>query len=259
MNKLICCDAVVGLKTLPDDSIPLVVTSPPWDDMRKYGRHEWTFEKFETIASHLWRVVGQGGVVCWHVADQIKDCSETLSSFRQALHFQHLGFCVNTLVIDSYMPGKPKYRYGSGVQYVFVLSKGCPLVFQPICDVPNKSAGEIEVFNNRDADGELHYSHPKVVKAFRARNAVWRFNNGGRTDPDLTRQHPAVFNERLVRDLIRSFSVTGNIVLDCFSGVGTTAAVALAEGRRYLGFEINPEYHELAVERLRRTSARLVA
>jgi site-specific DNA-methyltransferase (adenine-specific) len=208
---------------------------------------------------HLWRVVGQGGVVCWHVADQIKDCSETLTSFRQALHFQQLGFCVNTLIIDSHMPGTHKYRYGLGVQYVFVLSKGCPRVFNPICDVPNKSAGEIEVFNNRDADGELHYSHPKVVKAFRTRNAVWRYINGGRTDPDLTRNHPAIFNERLVRDLIRSFSVTGNIVLDCFSGVGTTAAVALAEGRRYLGFEINPEYHELAVERLRRTSARLVA
>ena len=108
MNRLICCDAVVGLTTLSDESIPLVVTSPPWDDIRKYGGHAWNFEKFETIATHLWRVVRQGGVVCWHVADQVKDFSETLTSFRQALHFQKLGFCVNTIIVDTHTPGTRK-------------------------------------------------------------------------------------------------------------------------------------------------------
>jgi DNA modification methylase len=260
MNKLICCDAVVGLKPLPDESIPLVVTSPPWDNMRKYGGHQWTFGKFETIADHLWRVIRQGGVVCWHVADQVKDCSETLTSFRQALHFRQLGFVVNTLVIDSHTPGARKYRYGfTGVQYVFVLSKGCPQVFQPICDVPNKTAGEIGRMSRRNADGEIISRVPRIVKAFRSRGAVWHCQPGSHCDKDLIRSHPAVFNEKLVRDLIRSFSVTGNVVLDCFSGAGTTAMVALIEGRRYLGFEIHRPYHELAVERLRRTSARLVA
>ena len=256
MNKLICCDAVAGLKTLSDESIPLVVTSPPWDDIRKYGGHSWDFE---AVADHLWRVVGQGVVVCWNVADQVRKGSETLSSFRQALHFRQLGFCVNTLIIDTHSPGARKYRYGVGVQYVFVLSKGYPRVFNPICDVPNKTAGEATVFHDRDTDGTFTYSSPEVVKAFRARNAVWRCHNGGNTDKDLTRHHPAVFNERLVRDLIRSYSRTGDHVLDCFSGVGTTAMVALTEGRRFFGIEINPEYHKLAVKRLRRTSARLVA
>jgi hypothetical protein len=257
VNKLICCDAVVGLQTLPDESIPLVVTSPPWGDMRKYGGHSWDFE---AVADHLWRVVGQGGVVCWHVADQIKDCSETLTSFRQALHFRQLGFVVNTLIIDSHTPGTRKYRYGfTGVQYVFVLSKGCPQVFRPICDVPNKTVGEIGRFSKRNANGETLTRCPRIVKPFRVRDAVWQCRSGSHSHKDLTKSHPAVFDEKLVRDLIRSFSVSGNVVLDCFSGVGTTAMVALIEGRRYLGFEIHRPYHELAVERLRRTSARLVA
>ena len=256
MNQLICCDAVDGLKTLPNESIPLVVTSPPWDDMREFGGHSWDFE---AVADHLWRVIVPGGVICWHVANQVQNNSETLTSFRQALHFQRLGFCVNTLVIDTHIPGTRKFRYGHGVQFVFVLSKGKPLVFSPICDVPNKQAGEVRVFYSRDANGDFHYSRPKVVKPYRARDAVWHHMNGGHSDRDLTKSHPAVFNERLVRDLIRSYSVTGNVVLDCFSGSGTTAVVALTEGRRYLGFEINSEYHELALKRLRRTSARLVA
>ena len=255
-NRLICCDAVVGLETLPDESVPLVVTSPPWDDRRKYGGHAWDFG---AVANHLWRVVRQGGVVCWHVADQVKDFSETLTSFRQVLHFRQLGFYVNTIIVDAHLPGTRKLRYGNAVQFVFVLSKGYPQVFNPLCDVPNKAAGNVRNFHKRDVNGDSHYSGPKTVKPFRVRDAVWRYSNGGHSDRDLTTLHPAVFNERLVQDLIRSYSVTGQTVLDCFSGIGTTAVVALTEGRRYLGFEINPDYHELAVRRLRRTGRRLVA
>ena len=248
-NKLVCCDAVAGLETLPDESIPLVVTSPPWDDRRKFGGHSWNFK---AVANHLWRVIRQGGVVCWHVADQVKAFSETLTSFRQALYFQELGFLVNTIVVDAYTPGTRQFRYGNAVQFVFVLSKGKPNVFNPISDVPNETAGKVKIFHSRDANGDSHHSSPKIVKPYRVKDAVWPCSNGGHSDRDLTRFHPAVFNERLVQDLIRSYSVAGNVVLDCFSGVGTTAKIALLNNRRYLGFEIHQLYHDLAVKRLER-------
>ncbi|MDX2039571.1 MAG: hypothetical protein SFX72_23230 [Isosphaeraceae bacterium] len=72
MNKLIQCDALTGLADVPDESIPLVVTSPPWGKTRNYGRHEFDFE---AVASELWRVVEPGGVVCWEYKDQVEDGS----------------------------------------------------------------------------------------------------------------------------------------------------------------------------------------
>jgi DNA modification methylase len=123
--------------------------------------------------------------------------------------------------------------------------------------VVNKTAGITKPFLRRDADGVFHAGPLKTVARYRTRSAVWQNTYGAHTDADLTRIHPAVFSERLVRDLIHTYSNTGDIVLDCFSGTGTTAAVALTEGRRYLGFEINDEYHDIAIQRLKRTAKRI--
>lgn len=253
MNKLFCCDNVVGMKThVADQSIPLVVTSPPWDDVHEYGGHFWDFEE---VARQLWRVITPGGVVCWHVGDQLVDGCETLTSFKQALFFQSLGFKVNTLVIDVYSAGKTRRRYGvRPVQYVFCCSKGSPAVFNPRRNVPNKHAGEINSFTN-NRNGVRKYSYA-LVQDFRCRNAVWKVNNGCHTEKDLASQHPAPANERLFHDLIYSYSLPCQIVLDCFNGQGTTTAVAFQMGRRYLGFEIDPLNHNLAVERMARTIAK---
>ena len=64
-------------------------------------------------------------------------------------------------------------------------------------------------------------------------------------------EHEAQFPEELARRVIRLFSAPGDLVLDPFAGSGTTTAVAAAEGRRYLGFELMPKYAELATRRLR--------
>jgi len=255
MNKLICCDCVEGLKTLPTGSIPLVITSPPWDDLRQYCGFDWDFK---TTAEELHRVISPRGVCCWHVADQVSNGTESLTSFKQALYFRSIGFLVNTLVIDQHIPNRHLHRYGQTVQFVFVLSKGNPKVFHPIKDVPNASAGHVRPFNNRDVDGTQRYQYdPPPISDFRCRSAVWWISAGGHSDGDITRHHPAVFNERLVKDLMVSFSDAGQVVLDPFSGVGTVAVVALKEGRRYLGFEISPQYHALSLKRVARWSAKL--
>jgi site-specific DNA-methyltransferase (adenine-specific) len=77
-------DGVEGMKLLPDESIPLVVTSPPWDNIRTFGGHPF---HFEPMANEIWRVLMPGGVVCWHVADQIKGHTESGTSARQKLYF----------------------------------------------------------------------------------------------------------------------------------------------------------------------------
>ena len=88
-NNIYNCDCLYGLKNIDDESIDLVVTSPPYDDLRKYSGFSWDFEE---TARELFRVVKKNGVVVWIVADSVIKGSETGNSFRQALFFKACGF-----------------------------------------------------------------------------------------------------------------------------------------------------------------------
>lgn len=258
-NKLICMDGIEGMKTLPDESIPMVVTSPPWDKIRDFGGHPF---HFEPMADQLWRVLMPGGVVCWHVADQIKDHSESGTSARQKLYFQELGFSVNTLVIDVIAGNtRPSRRYGASLQYVFVLSKGRPRVFNPIQDIENRYAGQKKRIFNRQPNGTMYFRREHVIPTHGRRTAIWHYATGlhHTSNDSEAYKHPALMPEQLVADLILSWSSDGDVVLDPMSGSGTTAKMALLNNRRYLGFEIHREYHDMAVKRLERATEKYLA
>ena len=80
-NRIYTMDCVEGMRQLPDDSIDLTVTSPPYDNLRNY--HGFTFD-FASVARELFRVTKPGGVVVWVVSDATIKGSETGTSFRQA-------------------------------------------------------------------------------------------------------------------------------------------------------------------------------
>ncbi len=88
-NKVICGDCLEVMKGIPDKSIDMVLTSPPYDNLRTYNGY--TFD-FEGIAKELYRIVKDGGVVVWVVGDATIKGSETGTSFRQALFFNEIGF-----------------------------------------------------------------------------------------------------------------------------------------------------------------------
>jgi len=78
-------DCLKRMKEIPDGSIDLVVTSPPYDDLRDYNKSsEWNFEIFKAIANEMKRVLKQNGVIVWIVNDSTIKGSESGSSFRQA-------------------------------------------------------------------------------------------------------------------------------------------------------------------------------
>ena len=78
------------------------------------------------------------------------------------------------------------------------------------------------------------------------RKNIWRYGvGGGKTG------HPAVFPEELANDHIISWSNEGDIVLDPFSGSGTTHKMALLNNRRFIGFEISQEYIDIETQRLK--------
>jgi len=257
-NRLYHGCGIAGMRLLPDHTIPLTVTSPPYDGIREFGGHPFYFKP---MARELWRVTAEGGVVCWHVQEGISNGSESGTSSEQRLYFRDLGFRLHHTMIVETVGGhiSRQNRYGASLQYVFVLSKGKPRTFNPICDVPNKHAGKKTGFYQRRTDGSIRHQATVEIKEMRVRGPVWRLNPGVHTtrDPEA-RQHPALMHEELARDLIVSWSNEGDVILDPMSGAGTTAKMAFLNGRRYLGFEIFREYHDLATARLETTAESLL-
>ena len=90
MIQLYNGDCLELMKNIPDGSVDLTVTSPPYDNLRKYNGNidQWCFDKFKLIAEELYRITKNGGVVVWVVGDGTVKGSETATSFKQALYFK---------------------------------------------------------------------------------------------------------------------------------------------------------------------------
>ena len=99
--ELWCGDCLELMNNVPDNSIDLTVTSPPYDNLRTYNGNisQWSFEKFQEIARELYRVTATGGVVVWVVGDATIKGSETGTSFKQALWFKECGFNLHDTMI----------------------------------------------------------------------------------------------------------------------------------------------------------------
>ena len=231
-------------EAIPDQSIDLVVTSPPYDNLRTYGGHTWDFEG---LAAELWRTIKPGGVVVWIVNDATVDGSETGTSFRQALHFKEIGFSIaDTMIWEKTGQGAIGNLYWSNFEFMFVLCKGKLKTFNPICDRKNAiTTGTVRTNCRRNKDGGS--DSIRVVE----RTEVGRRFNVWRIGEQQGSQHPAPFPEPIARDHILSWSNEGDTVLDPFSGSGTTLKMARLMGRKGIGIEIHQDYCGIAVERLR--------
>lgn len=229
------------MERMPDNSIDLVLTSPPYDDLRSYNGYEFDFK---SIATELWRVTKHGGVMVWVVGDASIKGSETGSSFRQALQFMELGFHLHDTMIyeknSSTFPARADgNRYTQIFEYMFVFSKGKPATANLIKDKPNKWAGY------KDFSGKLKNPVPE----YSPRTNIWRYVtsfNGVK--------HPAPFPEALAADHIITWSNVGDIVYDPFIGSGTTAKMALLQDRKYIGSEVSAEYVAIANDRIKKMS-----
>lgn len=238
LNKITCGDNCDLLGLLPRECIDLVVTSPPYDDLRTYGGHTWDFYG---VAWQLKRVLKPGGVIVWVVADSTKDGSETGSSMEQALFFKRLGLNLHDTMIYA-KAGQPRLgrgqdcRYQQQWEYMFVLSKGKPKTTNMLTR-STMNAGKLVKRTCRDNHSDVLNTTETVVSAETIADNFWFY--GEKADG---KGHPAIFPPKLAKDHVFSWSNPGDVVLDPFSGSGTTAKAAKELGRQYIGFEINPEY-----------------
>ena len=245
------------LKEFPDECIDLVVTSPPYDDLRDYnGEVAWDFDVFREIAKELYRVMKKGGVVVWVIGDKTVKGNKSSTSFRQALYFQEIGFDMYDVIIYEKAGSGPPHpnRYFNSFEYMFVLSKGKPKTVNILKDKPNKWAGHSTYgeVTRREKDGSLTNKGKKTVGQYGIRTNIWRYANGKgfSTKDDIAYEHPAIFPERLVRDHIASWSNQGDIVLDPFGGSGTTSKVAHLMGREWVLIDAVEKYCEIARRRM---------
>jgi DNA modification methylase len=239
-------DCVERMRTLASASIHLVVTSPCYDQLRTYGGHTWDFE---ATARELFRVLCDGGVVCWNVGDSVVEGSETLTAFKQAIFFKEVcGFRIHdTMIYEKTNPGNPsdrQGRYNQCIEYIFILSKGRPRTFNPIRDKPNATAGVMRF-------GKKTRRDRKPAAEFGLRGNCWRGNTAAQENCCGEREHPAPMPKWLARDLIRSWSNPGDTVLDPMAGSFTTCVSALELGRKTIGIEIHEPYVQLGREACR--------
>lgn len=251
IDKIYNEDCLEGMKRIDDASVDCVVTSPPYDNLRKYGgvAEGWNFDKFKAIAQQIARVLKQGGVCVWVVSDGVVNGSETGTSFRQALYFMECGLTLyDTMIWEKPSPQAPtEGRYYDVFEYMFIICKGKkPASLNFICDHKNVSAGTVSTRETRScAEDRKPTDKKRVVKDYSRRFNVWQISrdNGGTG-------HPAVFPFRLAHDHILSWSEVGGVVLDPFLGSGTTAIACIKEHRHFLGFELNKEYFDIAQRRI---------
>jgi site-specific DNA-methyltransferase (adenine-specific) len=251
LNKIICGDSIELCKQLGNECVDLTITSPPYDDLRKYNGFVWDFKG---IADELYRITKYGGVVVWVVSDKTKNGSETGTSFRQALYFKEIGFNLHdTMIYASDKPPLSHNRYEQKFEYMFVFSKGKPKTFNPIME-DCKYAGEGKGARTfRHTGEELQETHTKKpVQDKKIKGNIWAYSTGFNksTKDKIAFKHPAIFPEKLVEDHILSWSNEGDLILDCFMGSGTTAKMAILNNRNYIGFELSQEYVDIAEDRL---------
>ena len=261
LNKNILGDFTSMSHLIDNESIDLILTSPPYDNLRTYNdkvfenKNNFSFD-FNKFSSEFYRILKVGGVLVWVVGDQVKNGGETANSFRQVLGFINDGFTLYDTMI--YMkngsPFPEKRRYSQVFEYMFILTKGKPKTVNLIKDKENKWSG----FSNfgkrvmRTKDGNLKEMPKFTIAEYGTRYNVWKYNTGKNysTKDIIAFNHPAIFPEELAEDHILSWSNENDIVLDPMVGSGTTSKMAKLNKRNFIGFDINEEYIDISNKRI---------
>jgi site-specific DNA-methyltransferase (adenine-specific) len=185
-----------------DNSIDMVLTSPPYDNLRVYKGYQFPFE---AIAKQLYRITKPGGVIVWIVADATINGSETGTSFKHALGFKEIGFNIHDTMIfkkKNPIPQIYRQRYNNEFEYMFIFSKGQVKTHNPIM-VPCLHANlELNgtTYKNYSKSQQKREKIANPVKSEKIKGNVWDYVVGKNLADQAAKDHPAPFPYELAKD-----------------------------------------------------------
>ena len=235
-NKILC-QSSENMESLPEHSIHLMVTSPPYNARKEYDR-DLSLDVYLDMLDRVWRetfrVLVPGGRACINIANLGRKPYIPLHAFiiEQMLAIGYL--MRGEIIWDKAASASPSTAWGSWLsasnpvlrdvhEYILVFSK--------------------EGFRRPKGDRENTIQKEDFLAWTKS---VWPFQ------AVQARQvgHPAPFPVELPHRCIQLYTYKGDVILDPFAGSGTTCLAAKQDGRDFVGYEINPDYCRLAEERL---------
>jgi DNA modification methylase len=274
LNDVYCRDCVEGMKNIPDNSVDLVVTSPPYDSIRDYNG--FSFDLHST-GEQIYRILKEGGIAAMVIQDQTKDFGKSLTSFKTIIDWcDDIHFKLFECVIyrkNGTEGAWWKGRFRVDHEYMPIFLKGTrPQYFdkEPL-KIPSKHGGKVMTGSgNRRTSGETTQTVRREINAMKCRGTVWTEAENYEIDSEpigsvwdylmagdkdtVKRKHPAPFPDKIPYDFINCFCPPNGIVLDPFMGSGSTAVSAKKLGRNFIGFDTSNEYCEIAKRRIRNTT-----
>ena len=281
-SRIICADAVEGLRSLPDNSISMCVTSPPYYGLRDYGSDQQIgteetpaayIERLVAVFREVRRVLREDGTLWVNIADcyagsgkavwdGIKPKDMIGIPWMLAFALRADGWYLRSDIIwnkINCLPESVRDRPTKSYEHIFLLSKSPRYFFdadaikEPITEESRKryqrgrsEGSKYGVFSGDQCINGSDYGERMRGQKLRNKRDIWHIStNSYRMDG-----HFAMFPEKLVEPCILAGSQEGGIVLDPFFGSGTTGAVAKRLGRRFIGIDLNPDYCRMAQQRI---------
>ncbi|RKY24103.1 MAG: site-specific DNA-methyltransferase [Planctomycetota bacterium] len=262
-HKLILGDAR-ELSFIPDTSVHLVITSPPYWTLKRYednpeqmghmADYEVFLDELEKVWKHVFRVLVPGGRLVCVVGDVC--LSRRNNNGRHVVVPLHADICVRCrkLGFDNLNPiiwhkiANANYEVSNGSKFL-----GKP--YEPNAIIKN----DIEFILMQRKPGGYRKPTEKQRQQSRIDKkdfSKW-FQQFWNISGASTRQHPAPFPLELAHRLVRMFSFVGDTVLDPFAGTGTTMLAAMKCGRNSIGLDIEPKYAKQAMQRLQKECGNL--
>lgn len=237
LNQIFCKTSET-MEELPDNSIHLVVTSPPYNVGKEYDEN-LTMDEYRTFLKRVWaeikRVLVPGGRVCINVANLGRKPYIPLHAFIIE-DMLGLGFLMRGEIIwNKAHSSSPSTAWGSW------LSAKNPTL--------RDHHEYILIFSKDNFSREKHHKESTITKEefLKFTKSVWTFP----AESAKRVGHPAPFPIELPYRLIQLYTFKGDIVLDPFIGSGQTAIAAIKTRRYYIGYDINQEYIWLAQRRIK--------
>jgi len=262
-------DALAFLKTLPDESIKLVITSPPYNIGKEYETVtslSQYLENLKPILQELYRVLAQDGSICWETGNYIDPSTSEvfpLDIYYYPL-FKEFGLQLRNRIIWHFGHGlQCEKRFSGRYETILWFTKSENYTFN-LDDVriPSKYPGKkaYKGTNKGRLSGNPKGKNPEDLWQATIDRlyddwdcCVWDIPNVKSQHPEKT-IHPCQFPVELVERCVLALTNEGDVVYDPFAGVGSTLIAALKNRRRAYGTELVKDYIDIGLERIKKLS-----